>query len=103
MGKLIDKDLWAAQKKSCSKCGMEKSSKADNGCCKDEQQQVKIEKEHQKTESVFQPLQLLSPLTTYADFKEVSFSSLTEEHPTGNAPPRSSGFLLYKRNCVFRI
>lgn len=103
MGKLIEKDLWKAEKKACSKCGMEKSSRSGNDCCKDTQQQVKIEKEHQKAETVFQPLQLVSTATSYSEVTVVSFSSITEENPSSNAPPRSSGPALFKRNCVFRI
>lgn len=103
MGKLIEKDLWAAGEKSCSKCGMEKSSRSGNDCCKDEQQLVKIEKEHQKTETVFQPLQIVSQLPSYSELTAVTFSSITEENPTSNAPPPGSRLALFKRNCVFRI
>lgn len=103
MGKLVDKNLWHEETDSCSQCGMEKSSGAGNDCCKDEQQQVKVEKEHQKTETVFQSLQLVAPVTVYSELTAASFSSITEENPTSNAPPRSSGPALFKRNCVFRI
>lgn len=103
MGKLVDKNLWNQENDSCSKCGMEKSSDSGNDCCKDEQQLVKVEKEHQKTETVFQPLQLVTPVPTYSELTAVSFSSITEENPTSNAPPRGSGLALFKRNCVFRI
>lgn len=103
MGKLIEKELWAAEDESCSQCGMEKDSRPGNDCCKDEQQLVKIEKEHQKTETVFQPLQIVSQVPSYTELTPVTFSSITEENPTSNAPPFSNRLALFKRNCVFRI
>lgn len=82
---------------------MEKSEQSGNDCCKEEQKQIKIEKEHQKTETVFQPLVPQALLSSFVDKPTVSISSITEENPTGNAPPRSNGPALFKRNCVFRI
>lgn len=82
---------------------MEKSSKPANDCCKDEKQLVKIEKEHQKTETVFQPLQIEAQVPSYTELTAVTFSSVTEENPTSNAPPLCSNLALFKRNCVFRI
>lgn len=103
MGKLVEKTLWEEEKDACNKCGMDKSDQSGNDCCKDEQQQVKIEKEHQKTETAFQSLQVAIPVTTYFESIAVSFSSITEENPTSNGPPRNSGPALFKRYCVFLI
>lgn len=103
MDKLVDAKLWSSNKEACSKCGMVKSPKSDNDCCKEKQQQVKVEKEHQKTETEFQTLHPVAPLPSYGELTTVSLSSITEENPTSNAPPRSCGPALYKRNCVFRI
>lgn len=103
MGRLVDVTLQQSAKQTCSKCGMVKNPQSNKDCCKDKQQQVKIEKEHQKTETVFQPLVPIAPVTAYTEGPAVSIYSITEENPTSNAPPRSSGPALFKRNCVFRI
>lgn len=103
MGKLIEKNLWKEEGESCSKCGMEKSQKPGNDCCKEEQKQVKIEKEHNKTETVFHPIVPVVPVSSFSIMPVVTFSSITEENPTGNAPPIINGLALFKRNCIFRI
>lgn len=103
MDKLVEQKLWQEENKSCAKCGMDKSRQSESDCCKEEQKQIKIEKEHQKTEADFQPFVPVAPVFSSTEPSAVSFSSITEENPTSNAPPRSSGPALFKRNCVFRI
>lgn len=104
MGKMVEQNLWHEQKKTCSKCGME-NSQQDNGCCKDEHKQVKVENDHYASAVVFHSMQLASAAlpVTFLEIPDIAFSSITEENPTGHAPPRSSGIALYKRICVFRI
>lgn len=77
----------------------------NNGCCKDEQKQIKLEKDHQKSVLLFDAMQLLAmALPTYPlQVHVVSFPSVTEENPRSHAPPRSCAIAIYKRNCVFRI
>ena len=41
MGKLADWNIGYKQSKSCGLCGMEKSTKKSNGCCKGEIEFVK--------------------------------------------------------------
>ena len=105
MDKLFELNLWASEQDECSKCGMETSQQTDNGCCKDEHKQVKLENDHFKSAVAF----LAMPLTETAlpvHFNEISpvlFSSVSEENPRSHAPPRSCGLAIYKRNCIFRI
>ncbi len=48
MGELADWGIGLNDSKTCGKCGMDKSDEKDNGCCNDEQKQVKLETDHQK-------------------------------------------------------
>jgi hypothetical protein len=105
MGELIEKNLWQNDQQQCSKCHMDKSQEKDNGCCNDEKKQLKHEKEHLVTETAFKGMQLFSSAlpVTFIELPAVSFSSITEESPTSNAPPRSSSIPIFIRNRVFLI
>ena len=105
MDKLVEQNLWHSEKEQCGNCGMEKSQQADDGCCKDEHKQVKLENDHYKSGVAFQAMQLSAiALPVYFNqFPSVTFPSVTEENPRSHAPPRSYGLAIYKRNCVFRI
>jgi hypothetical protein len=105
MGKLADWGFGQNDSKTCSKCGMEKSSEKDNGCCRDEQKFVKNDTVQQTAEAGL----LLTHLTSIAvpvSFIEIPlprFSYATEENPLFHVPPRTGGVAVYIRNCVFLI
>jgi hypothetical protein len=105
MGEMIEKSFWNNAEQQCSKCHMDKDQAEDNGCCSDDYKQVKHEKEHLISESSFKALQLttLALPVSSLEIPAISFSSITEENPMSNAPPRSSGIAIFIRNCVFRI
>lgn len=105
MGKLVERSFVHTEEDACSKCGMDKSGQSKNGCCKDEQAQVKIENDHFKSTTSFKALQLAEVILphSFTGFTPVSFSSITEEHPVSKAPPRTGEIAIYKRICVFRI
>ena len=105
MGKLADCGLGDKQSKTCGKCGMEKSDKKDNGCCKDEQKYLKNSSDQKITESNFQ-FNLMQGIALVVDYIEIPFTpitSVTEENPNSNSPPRTQAVPVYIRNCVFRI
>ena len=105
MDKLVALNLWHSENDQCSNCGMEKSQDSENGCCKDEQKQVKLENDHFKSVVAFQAMQFTAialPLS-YNEILPVTFGSVTEENPRSHAPPLICGLAIYKRNCVFRI
>lgn len=102
MGRLVEVGLHQRTSEACSECGM-LISQSGNDCCKEKQQQVKIEKEHQKADVDYQPLVPIAPAASFAVLPAVALASLAEKHPTGHAPPRSTAPAIYKRNCVFRI
>lgn len=105
MDKLVELNLWNSEKDQCGNCGMETNQQTDNGCCKDEHKQVKLENDHYKSGVVFQAMQVSAvALPVYFNqIPPVTFSSVTEENPRSHAPPRSCALAIYKRNCVFRI
>lgn len=105
MGKLADWGLGDKQSKTCGKCGMEKSDKKDNGCCKDEQKFLKNSSDQKIAESNFQ-FNIMQGIALVADYIEIPFTpitSVTEENPNSNSPPRTQAVPVYIRNCVFRI
>lgn len=83
---------------------MEKDGKGKNDCCKDEQKQLKIEKD-QKAATAFElTFSLATALpASYAVYNLTGIASVTEEFPLSNAPPRSPQQAVYIRNCTFRI
>ena len=104
MGKMVDKSFWKNDDKQCGKCGMEKSGDGDNGCCKDEHQQFKIDNEHKIAESSFSVLTVDASSTLYFEKPYIfHFTSVTEKHPVSNAPPGKGNIPIYIRNNVFRI
>lgn len=104
MDKLVEQSLWHSEKAQCSHCGMDKN-KQEKGCCKNEHKQGKLNDNHYAPDFTFQPLKLscISVPTTFFEIQVDPVSSLSEENPTSNAPPRSGDIAVYKRNCVFRI
>jgi len=105
MGKLADWGFGNSQSKTCSGCGMEKTTTGDNGCCKDEHRFLKNNTDQKIAESGFQLVQLISVAVPGNFFKMpvVDLLSISEEIPVSHAPPRSSNIPVYIRCCVYRI
>jgi len=105
MDKLVDWGLWNNKSGKCSNCDMEKSVAKNNGCCKDEQKQVKLDNDQKVSETTVYiaqlPMETVTPAFSNYSFEYVS--SLTAELPVANAPPRMGKVTLFVRNCVFRI
>ncbi|MGN6438546.1 MAG: HYC_CC_PP family protein [Agriterribacter sp.] len=106
MNKLADWGLnHGEQKETCGNCGMEKSSKEDNGCCKDEHKFIKNDFDQKATQSSLQLIQVLAtaPLTSYDAAPAMQLASVTEENPLSNAPPRSHKVAVYISKRTFLI
>jgi hypothetical protein len=103
MGRLVNWDLTIKETHTCGKCGMEKVKTKKNGCCEDKYHVLQVEKD-QKGENRYQPAApvALAVITTYPSFVTPVITSISEEHPVSNAPPRS-GVPLRIRYCIFRI
>lgn len=104
MGKLADWGLGHKESKTCGNCGMEKSNEKDNGCCKDEHKFVKSSSDQKVVESSFQLMEVMGTafISEYAKLPSLQLTSVTEENPVSNAPPRSS-IAVYILNRTFLI
>ena len=100
MDKFINWSLLKGGDK-CNKCGMEK----DGGCCKDENKFVKNNVDQNVAEFAIQLIQVTAVArpTAFIYPSEQYFSSLIQEYPIINAPPRNNGVGIYILNSVFRI
>ena len=101
MDRFINWSLLNSDGDKCDKCGMEK----DGGCCKDENKFVKNNVDQKVAEPAVQLTQMAA-IATPVDLiytSEQYFSSLIQEYPISNAPPRSNGVGIYILNSVFRI
>lgn len=103
MGQLINWGLAHKSKSTCDNCGMEKGDSEE--CCKDEQQQLKVDKAQKTTEQNLQLKQYPAIAANYliSQYNLSHSSTVSEKLPLSNAPPltvKTSTFLL---NCSFRI
>lgn len=105
MGKLAELSLWQNESKTCGKCGMEEADNKDNGCCKDEHKQLKVDDDHKLAASIYSWNILSAALPTmvffHFNFTEALFTS--EEFPVSNAPPFVAKTPTYLRLRVFLI
>ena len=104
MGKLADWGFWHSNDKQCGKCGMEKSHEKNNGCCKDEHKQVKLESDHKGTATYsLTELPSVALFDPAFELPDIKLPTVTEQNPLSHAPPRSCDIAVYIRNCVFLI
>ena len=103
MGELAELGLPQSKDEECSICGMRESE--SNGCCKNEQQFLKIYKEQITSNVYYQLPKFTSDALIHNSFEltSVYVPSLMEEHPLAKAPLRGESLPLFIRNCVFRI
>ena len=97
MGKLADWGLSDSKSKTCPKCGMKKTEKSDNGCCKDEHKFLKDDSAQKLTENNLQMLQLFSVAipASFTELPSLDIQSITEENPINHDPPRTHGVAIY--------
>lgn len=105
MGKLADWGLGHKESKICDSCGMEKSNEKDNGCCKDEHKFVKNNSDQKVVESSFRLMEVMGTtfLPGYTELPSIQLTSVTEENPVSNAPPREQSIAVYILNRTFLI
>ena len=95
----------------CPYCGMTQNSNTGhcnyqvNGCCHDEHQHVKIDKDQKAVDESFK---LVKPVVAIAAYLPLAFVSASVQspalaYPTTHAPPQTGKISLFVRNCVFRI
>lgn len=103
MNEFVGWSLLHSKDDKCGKCGMEEKDK--EGCCKDEQKQVKLKTDHQKAgASTFLNI-LLAPAinTPVPDFNFQPFLQITESYSTCHAPPDIGDIKLHVLHCVFLV
>lgn len=106
MNKLADWGLNHEKSPGCGNCDNKKSSeKEKDDCCKNEHKLVKNNADHKTVESSYEFIKMLAPvqLFTYNEFSALQVSSLTEENPVSNAPPRSTKVPVYILKRTFLI
>lgn len=106
MNELIGTSLVETALEDCENCGMEKSSTIDNGCCKEEYKQLKVDTNESIEDFALQMMQTLSTSLPPATFEIPSFLQLATsaaDYPLVNSPPEKAKVPVYLRNCVFRI
>ena len=104
MNKLVDWKLWHSNEKKCSGCGMEKSLENDNGCCKDEHKQVKLENDHKAAPNYWiTNLEITTFSSSELEIMDFNFRNAAQQIPLSHAPPRTAGTAVYILNRVFRI
>ena len=104
MGKLADWRLGYSQSKTCGGCGMDEDNSMD-GCCKDEHTFIKNDKDQKAAEYYYKLPRITEGflLPGYIEPALLPTSSVTEENPLCNAPPRSSGLAVYLINRILLI
>jgi hypothetical protein len=103
MGRLVNWDLSVKETHTCGQCGMEKVKAQKKGCCEDKQHVLQVAKD-QKAENRYQTAAPvgIAIITTFPSFITPIASTITEENPVSNAPPRS-WVPVRIRYCIFRI
>ncbi|WP_301928112.1 hypothetical protein [Ferruginibacter sp.] len=105
MGKLAGWELGFAETKTCNKCGMQKSSQKQNGCCNDESHLIQNNTDQRIAEPAFnftQSVPVAMPVSFFELRAPVIFS-VTTANPGVHSPPPVSTVAVYVRNCVFLI
>lgn len=105
MGKLVN---WGLEKQSrtvCDSCGMPLVTSKKKSCCKDVQQQVKVEKSQKANQVIYKFDQLsaaiLQPLLIVNYLPQVP--KKINRDAWSNAPPDGQSIPVYLRNCTYRI
>lgn len=105
MGELVESNLTHSDEPTCGGCGMEKDSSSNDGCCKDEHKQVKVDQDKKLAEIASKAKQTLLDQTVLFAFiaTENRLFETVHQLPFSNAPPRqlTVPHYLFQRN--FRI
>ena len=104
MDKLVGTQLQDFSSENCSKC-QSSDSNDNNNCCKKEYKLVKIDLDHKNTVASLELVKIASSSDEqcFPHLVDLDISSITEDHPSSNAPPPGCLTALYKRNCTYLI
>lgn len=87
----------------CISCGM--SNQKDNGCCKDEHKQIKVDKEQTPSTYDYEASNAFAQeyVSGYSLVPQFIYSSRAISYPISHAPPGSGKVAVFIRNCTFLI
>ncbi|WP_298391775.1 hypothetical protein [Hydrotalea sp.] len=105
MGKLAELGLGQKESKTCGNCGMKTSEAKEKGCCRDEHKFIKNNTDQKATEAGLQlsKLRATDLRTAFIESPSFNFTSISEDYPESNAPPRSNGVAAFILNRTFLI
>jgi hypothetical protein len=105
MGKLAAWGLGQKESKTCGSCGMKTGEAKEKGCCKDEHKFIKNDTDQKATDANLQLTQQPATdlPTAFIEGPSFNFTSISEDYPVNNAPPRSNGVAVYILNRTFLI
>lgn len=105
MGKLAEWGLGHKESETCGSCGMKTSEAKEKDCCKDELKFVKNSTDQKIVESSFQLMGIMGTafIPEYAELPFIQITSVTEENPVSNAPPRTNAVAVYILHRTFLI
>jgi hypothetical protein len=95
--------LWENKENKCSRCGMQKKESKESGCCKDEQQWIKIEDDQKINPLYFEITKLQTHAISILFFNSDFLSLQDYPLPESDAPLRSCEDPLYLLHRVFLI
>ena len=105
MGELVSWGLAKQAGKVCDFCGMPKTTAKKKSCCKDVEQQAKVEKSQKASQLIYKFEALASAVIQpelYANYKAPIPVKITRE-ALSNAPPDGQHIPVYLKNCTYRI
>lgn len=105
MGKLVKWGLERPSAKVCDFCGMPVAASKKKSCCKDVEQQVKVEKSQKANQTVYKFDQLSAAILQPELFNNylVQIPVKITREALSNAPPDGQPIPVYIRNCTYRI
>lgn len=105
MGELISWGLDTQKKSNCDTCGMPKGKSSGKSCCKDHQQEHKVDKSEKAGQLVYQfsqpesaPLQVAG-VPDYLQY----LPEYTGRESRSNDPPLGLRVPVFIKNCTYRI
>jgi hypothetical protein len=103
MDKLVGWGLTNKLPEKCGKCGM--SKQASQGCCHDEQKEIKIATDQKISEAsfTFSKIKWVQPLNYSPAINVLYLSRGAQLSYNNNSPPRWHDVNTYIYICVFRI
>lgn len=105
MGELVSWGLKKQSRKVCDFCGMPKSAAKKKSCCKDVEQQVKVEKSQKVNQTVYKFDQLSTAVILSELFavQQAPVPVKITREALSNAPPEGEHIPVYLKNCTYRI